>query len=301
MILEDAMVRAHGKKTRPCSILRGTWPNVDAGISDFVTILHPARIVKCILFADMDVLEFLPGFRVIVCKLCQSAIRPSAVSTHLRRVHARYNSNPTLEKQIRKFTNEILPRFMETSLLDPRIESVIVPAIEQTPLPHLRIYDGFGCSCCPLVSQAVHVMRNHYNITHALERRSRGGRKCSVSRAISERWRVRTLERNLRGKLSNSNASFDLDLGVLDFVSTYLRDKLRTWARDQIKEVRKVRLSRMKFGRLLLLSEGTSTKGVGAPECSNEDTGLSMARIHAMAEFSTRRVFTRCSQSHATP
>jgi hypothetical protein len=169
MILEDAMVKAHGKKTRPCSIFRGTWPDVDAEISGFVTTLHPARIVKRILPAGMDVLEF-PEFRVIVCKLCQSAIRPSAVSTHLRRVHARYNSNPASEKQIRKFTNEILPKLTETPLLDPRNESVIVPAVEQTPLPHLRIYDGFGCSYCPLVSQAVRVMRNHYNITHALEK-----------------------------------------------------------------------------------------------------------------------------------
>lgn len=225
MILEDAMVRAHGKKTRPCSILRGTWPNVDAGISDFVTILHPARIVKCILSADMDVLEFLPGFRVIVCKLCQSAIRPSAVSTHLRRVHARYNSNPTLEKQIRKFTNEILLRFMETSLLDPRIESVIVPAIEQTPLPHLRIYDRFGCSYYPLISQAVHVMRNHYNITHALERRSRGGRKCSVSRAISEQlesahfgekppWKAVKFQRFFR--FGPRSSGFRIDLPIED-------------------------------------------------------------------------------------
>jgi hypothetical protein len=134
----------------------------------------------------MDVLEFLPEFRVIVCKLCQNAIRPLAVSTHLRRVYARYNSNPASEKQIRKFTNKILQKLIETPLLDPRNESVIVPAIGQTPLPHLRIYNGFGYSYCPLVSQAVHVMRNHYNITHALERRSRGGRKCSGSRAVRE-------------------------------------------------------------------------------------------------------------------
>jgi hypothetical protein len=134
----------------------------------------------------MDVLEFLLEFRVIVCKLCQGAIRPSAVDTHLRRVHARCNSSPASEKQTRKFTDEILPKLMETPLLDPRNEPVILPTIEQTPLPHLRIYDGFGCSYCSLVSQAVHVMRNHYNITHALEGRSRGGRKCSGSRAVRE-------------------------------------------------------------------------------------------------------------------
>lgn len=186
MILEDAMVKAHGEKTRPCSVFRGTRPDVDAEISGFVITSHPARIVKRILPADIDVLKFLPEFRVIVCKLCQCAIRPSAVSTHLRRVHLRYNSNPVSEKQIRKFTNEILPKLTETPLLDPRNESVIVSAIEQTPLPHLRIYSGFGCSYCPLVSQAIHVIRNHYNITHALERRSRGGRKCSGSRAVRE-------------------------------------------------------------------------------------------------------------------
>lgn len=110
---------------------------------------------------------------------------------------------------------------METSLLDPRIESVIVPAIEQTPLPHLRIYDGFGCSCCPLVSQAVHVMRKYYNITHALERRSRGGRKCSVSRAISEQlesahfgekppWKAVKFQRFFRSGPGSSGFRIDL-------------------------------------------------------------------------------------------
>lgn len=100
MVLEDAMVRAHGKKTRPCSVIRGTWPDVAIEISGFVTTLHPARIVKRILPNVMDVFEFLPKFWVIVCKLCQSAIRPSAVGTHLQRVHAQHNSSPASEKQI---------------------------------------------------------------------------------------------------------------------------------------------------------------------------------------------------------
>ena len=75
---------------------------------------------------------------------------------------------------------------MESPLLDPRNEPVILPALEQTPLPHLRIYNGFGCSYCSVVSQAVDKMRSHYNIAHAPERRSRGGRKCSGSRVVRE-------------------------------------------------------------------------------------------------------------------
>jgi hypothetical protein len=75
---------------------------------------------------------------------------------------------------------------MEFPLLDPRNEPVILPALEQTPLPHLRIYNGFGCSYCSVVSQAVDKMRSHYNNAHAPERRGRGGRKCSGSRAVRE-------------------------------------------------------------------------------------------------------------------
>lgn len=80
----------------------------------------------------------------------------------------------------------MLPKLMESPLLDPRNELVILPALEQTPLPYLRIYNGFSCSYCSVVSQAVDKMRSYYNIAHAPERRSRGGRKCSGSRAVRE-------------------------------------------------------------------------------------------------------------------
>ena len=73
MILEDAMGKEHGKKTRLSGVFRGTWSDVDAEMSGFVTTLHPARIVKRNLPADMAVLDFLPEVRVIVCKMCQSA------------------------------------------------------------------------------------------------------------------------------------------------------------------------------------------------------------------------------------
>lgn len=98
------------------------------------------------LLLDMDVFEFLPDFRVVVCKLCQSAVYPSAISTHLRRSHARYNSSSVSKKHIRTFINETPPKLLEMSLLDPRSEPVIVPTIDQTPLPHLHVYNGFGCS-----------------------------------------------------------------------------------------------------------------------------------------------------------
>jgi hypothetical protein len=191
------MVKALAKRTRLYRVVRGTWARVviktPGSVPLFLKPLRsrfkkgslsfPARVVKRLL-SEMDVFEFLPNFRVTVCKLCQSAIYPSAIGTHLRRSHARYNSSLASKLQIWTFTNEILPRLIEFSLLDLRNEPVIVPAIEQTPLPYLRVYNGFSYSYCSVVSQAVDKMRSHYNIAHAPERRSRSGHKCSGSRAV---------------------------------------------------------------------------------------------------------------------
>lgn len=142
-----------------------------------------ARVVNR-LFPEMEVFKFLPDFRVVVCKLYRSAIYPLAVGTHLRRSHAQYNSSLASKSQIQTFLNEMLLKIMEFPLLNPRNEPVILPGLEQIPLPHLRIYDGFGCSYCSVVSQAVDKIRSHYNIAHAPQRRSRGRRKCSGSRAV---------------------------------------------------------------------------------------------------------------------
>lgn len=54
--------------------------------------IFSGRTIKRLL-SDMGVFEFLTNFRVVVCKLCQSAAYPSAIGTHLRRSYARYNSS----------------------------------------------------------------------------------------------------------------------------------------------------------------------------------------------------------------
>lgn len=143
----------------------GTWArvvvNIPGSVLLFLKLLlsrfkkrspsFPARVVKR-LFPEMEVFEFLPDFRVVVCKLCRSAICPSAIGTYVGRSHARYNSSLASKSQIQIFTNKMLPKLMEFSLLDPRNVPVILSALEQTPLPYLRIYNGFSCSYYSIVS-----------------------------------------------------------------------------------------------------------------------------------------------------
>lgn len=87
----------------------------------------------------MDVLEHIPEFRVVVCKLCKTAVYPSALRTHLRRAHPRYSAKSVSEEQFRSYTRITLPSILEHPLLDPRSEKVITPRLDQTPIPCLSI------------------------------------------------------------------------------------------------------------------------------------------------------------------
>jgi len=69
---------------------------------------------------------------------------------------------------------------------DPRGEPIVIPLPAQTPIPHLSIGSGYGCSYCPLVSESIKSMQQHYNSTHAEKQRGRSGRKSSGSRAVCE-------------------------------------------------------------------------------------------------------------------
>ena len=129
---------------------------------------------------------YLPQYRVVLCKLCKSAIHPSALPEHCQKAHARRNSTLFRIKDNETFAKEKLPALLEQSLLDPRKESVPLPQTECEPFVHLRIEDGFGCNYCTLVSKTVSVLRKHYNVEHAPLRRGRGGQKSSSSRAVRE-------------------------------------------------------------------------------------------------------------------
>ena len=82
---------------------------------------------------------------------------------------------------------ETLPGILTQPLLDPQVEQAIVPSEECEPFPYLKIYSGFRCTHCRLVSQCTVRLQHHYNTEHAAIRRRRGGIKGSGSRTIRKR------------------------------------------------------------------------------------------------------------------
>ena len=133
----------------------------------------------------MDIFELLLDHRMVVCKLCETGIYPSVLPKHIRNVHPRHASQPRRELAI--FEKETLPYLLGQALVDPHHEEVMLPDGEPSPLPYLRIHDGFGCNHCPLVSKTVGVLDRHYNRTHAPVRRGRGALTGGTTRAARER------------------------------------------------------------------------------------------------------------------
>ena len=79
-----------------------------------------------------EALEYLPGYRVLVCKKCRFAIQPSAVSNHLKR-HQLYRDR-------RKC---LLDAINTLELVEP--QDVTVPPPDSQPIPALPVYNGYSC------------------------------------------------------------------------------------------------------------------------------------------------------------
>lgn len=160
VVLVSPLERLRGTRPRPPPQRVNRWPQLI--YATFPTLRH-IRAVSPIIFSGnedidqethtpMDVLAHIPEFRVVVCKLCKTAVHPSTLSTHLRRSHLRLFSASVSRDQIQIYVRSTLPSLSEHSFLDPRNESIITSTPDQTPIPQLRISSGYGCSYCPLVS-----------------------------------------------------------------------------------------------------------------------------------------------------
>ncbi|KIW95463.1 uncharacterized protein Z519_04048 [Cladophialophora bantiana CBS 173.52] len=77
-------------------------------------------------------LTYMPDYGLVICKRCEFAIQPQAISSHLLR-HRIYRG----ERQ------ELLERIGRLKLLDPA--EVPKPPPDISPLPYLQVSDGYRC------------------------------------------------------------------------------------------------------------------------------------------------------------
>ena len=87
----------------------------------------------------MDVLLYLPSYRVMVCKPCGVAIAPHRLQAHLNKLHIKQLTALASCDTVRRFVNKTLPSILDSPLLDLRKENVHLPDLDCKALPRLKI------------------------------------------------------------------------------------------------------------------------------------------------------------------
>lgn len=123
----------------------------------------------------MDILLHLPAHRVMVCLPCGIAVAPHRLQNHLKKLHLGQSGPLATRELVRRFVIDTLPSILDRPLLDPRAESVQLPATDSEALPGLKVHTGLGCNHCAAVCKNANQIRQHYNTSHAAVRKHRGG------------------------------------------------------------------------------------------------------------------------------
>ena len=103
-----------------------------------------------------QLLQYLPKYRLLVCSLCQYAVRSNAVARHLKEIHRiqRGNRRPYMQ-YASKF-----------DLAEP--DEVLKVQVHDFPVPLLPVQDGFICrhDTCMYLCASVKRMTSHWTSAH---------------------------------------------------------------------------------------------------------------------------------------
>jgi hypothetical protein len=104
----------------------------------------------------VELLKYLPDYRVVICASCQYAIQPSAISRHLKEIHDIYRER---RRPYLQYTSRLR--------LD-KPETVIESKILDFPVPLLPVQNGLQCQSagCAHLCVSTNRMRSHWIAVH---------------------------------------------------------------------------------------------------------------------------------------
>jgi superfamily II DNA helicase RecQ len=108
-----------------------------------------------LMFNNQSITDFVlynQKYKVAICVICGIAIKPSPGDRrHLKDAH---KSWPL------KLRKEILAYLSQLDLV--QTEHVVDPSPAESPIPGLKLYDGYACNKCPYYSSSSGTMQEHY-------------------------------------------------------------------------------------------------------------------------------------------
>ena len=135
----------------------------------------------------MDLFQYIQEYHVLACRACGTCVVPKHLVSHIWSKHRNYGHDFRTRPLIEQWIQERLMPTVSHGLLDPAEETLALPAPGIEPLPALPVHSGFECTHCSYITRNEGVMRQHYNVQHAVVRRHRGGNKATATGLLRER------------------------------------------------------------------------------------------------------------------
>jgi RecQ family ATP-dependent DNA helicase len=134
----------------------------------------------------MGLLRYMSEFQILVCTLCQYALDPAHITTHLRGKEHRLSTDECLQ---------LMAEFEGQPLIQPKPDQLILPDSSCKPLEDLPIFrDGLACQeCSSYICRSQKWMEDHYRKTH-------GWKKSKKYGANNQPWRETWCKRFFKSK-----------------------------------------------------------------------------------------------------
>ena len=97
----------------------------------------------------VDLVEYLPNYRVLCCEACKIGLRLTQHAQHLHDAHPRAWPGYRSLKATRVFVSEILLPSLLNPTLQPQRKQVSFPGPDTVALSALKVVKGFGVFTAP--------------------------------------------------------------------------------------------------------------------------------------------------------
>lgn len=114
--------------------------------------------------SQVNILQYDPRHRILICRECQYAVQPSALDSHLLR-----------HKVYRQTRYDLIAKYSKFDLCDPH--DIALPTGKSPPIPGISIIFGFRCGLvgCGHLCASSKRLRKHWTEVHPEERVGKDG------------------------------------------------------------------------------------------------------------------------------
>jgi len=141
----------------------------------------------------MDLFEYLPNQKVLVCRPCRIGVPPKSLKSHMQSKHRQDHNDLRGRNGPSSVARELRLRGA-MPLCDPSLNPIALPHPNSDAIASLELHQGFQCLRCPQILGCTKGITQHLRTKHSIVRQG-PGRPSNASRRSPNDWSPVTCQR----------------------------------------------------------------------------------------------------------